>query len=226
MPPSLLVFDLDGTLLDSMGGLAACAVHVLTEHYDISQLDAHRAYLTTSGIPFFAQLELLYPNDPRNSKANIEFTALKKKSYTSWQFFDGVIEALTLLRKRGYVIAVSSNSENTLVQKLVARPVIAPLVNCALGWRPNFVKGPLHFNNLASRFNVSLNDIVFIGDSVWDAKLAAQSSVSFIAKIGTLSERSFKEYDADILTIHHIRELEAALTTWSPSYSPQVAANA
>ena len=209
-----------------MGGLAACAVHVLTEHYDISQLDAHRAYLTTSGIPFFAQLDLLYPDDPRNDRANKEFTALKKQAYTSWQFFDGVAETLQKLQSAGYLISVSSNSENALVQKLVERPSIAPLIDCALGWRPNFVKGPLHFNYLASHFKLSLNDIVFIGDSVWDAKLAAQSSVAFIAKVGTLSAHSFQNYDSDITMIHHIRELEAMLTTWSPSYSPQVAANA
>ena len=59
-PFEALIFDLDGTLVPTMQGFAKIAADVIHEHFQWDRSRAHEAYLQTSGIPFFQQLECLF----------------------------------------------------------------------------------------------------------------------------------------------------------------------
>src|SRR5215469_6467607 len=71
--PRVVLCDLDGTLIDSMPTLAEIAAEVMEEVYETTAPLARELYLATCGLPFFAQLEEIYPGDPRNARASSMF---------------------------------------------------------------------------------------------------------------------------------------------------------
>ena len=65
MNTQLLVFDLDGTLIDTMGDYADKAAALIRDHYGTPKDEARRRYFETSGVPFEQQLEQIFPGDDR-----------------------------------------------------------------------------------------------------------------------------------------------------------------
>ena len=54
------------------------------------------------------------------------------------------------------------------------------MVDNVLGWRPGFEKGKDPFNFVNSKYKLSNSDIVFIGDSVTDARRARTNNIYFL----------------------------------------------
>ena len=62
MAKVVIMFDLDGTLFDTMGAHADLAADVMAKHLGLSKKSARNKYLATAGVPFPKQLELIFPN--------------------------------------------------------------------------------------------------------------------------------------------------------------------
>src|SRR5262249_60976340 len=58
--PSVLLFDLDGTLVDTMQAIADLAAGVMARHFGVVERPARKLYLEPSGIPFQQQLEAIF----------------------------------------------------------------------------------------------------------------------------------------------------------------------
>ena len=55
---------------------------------------ARRLYLETSGIPFFQQLEVIFPNDPANAATAEEFERIKLEGYFDEPLFDDAADTV------------------------------------------------------------------------------------------------------------------------------------
>jgi phosphoglycolate phosphatase-like HAD superfamily hydrolase len=205
--PRLIVFDLDGTLVDTMGAFADIAGGLISEHYGWSFEQGRRCYLETSGVPFFQQLEILFPNEPRNNAVSERFEKRKIASFMRETISEKALETLHTLKDREIFTAISSNNFDPLVKEFVHRENVP--VDLALGFKENFSKGTSHFGYLRDYFGIAKTEMIFVGDSLKDAQLAAQNRVKFIAKIGTFSESDFlAEKHASLLgTIYEIHEI-------------------
>ena len=64
MTTQLLIFDMDGTLIDTMEDYADKAAALIFEHYGKPRDEARRRYFDTSGLPFAQQLEQIFPKEP------------------------------------------------------------------------------------------------------------------------------------------------------------------
>lgn len=203
----LIVFDLDGTLIDTMGAFADIAGELISEYFGWSFEQGRRRYLETSGVPFFQQLEILFPNDRRNNAVAEHFEKRKIASFVSESISDKAIETLHALKDREIFTAISSNNFDPLVKEFVHRENVP--VDLALGFKGNFSKGTPHFEYLSNYFGITKNEMIFVGDSLKDAQLAAQNLVKFIAKIGTFSETDFTSFTQAVLlgAIYEIHEI-------------------
>ncbi len=181
------IFDLDGTLLDSMGFLSDIACDVLKSIYGLDDLVARQAYQATSGRPFDDQIHLIQPGDPRNHSAVSLFNEMKHNHYFESKFFDDVLPTLTVLKKRGAVLFVSSNNDHDIVLKKMAELAIE--FEVLLGMKPGFLKGRAHFELIRSK-NLC-QSYVFIGDSMHDLKMARENDIPFFARVGTFQETDF-----------------------------------
>jgi phosphoglycolate phosphatase len=180
---SLCVFDFDGTLVDSMEAFADIAGKVITQHYEVPFERARTLYLQTSGVPFFEQLEILFPGDLHNPKSAQTFEILKTKRYFDYPLFEGVLEIFERLKRRGIKTAISSNNFQDLISRFVNRRRIPS--DFVLGYRQGFSKGRDHFDHLKQLLSLENHQMLFVGDSLKDAEMAEHNAIEFVGKAGT-----------------------------------------
>jgi phosphoglycolate phosphatase-like HAD superfamily hydrolase len=186
---NLVIFDLDGTLIDSMSIFADIAAKLIHQNYNWTIPRARQEYLATSGLPFSNQLELLFPNHPLNQKINKEFEIEKSKLNIPVPE-----ESLTLLHElkaRNIKTAISSSTSQQLLEKFMQKQALP--VDLALGFRPGFPKGKEHFNYCKQHFKIQKSKTLFVGDSLHDAQVAQDNKINFIGKIGTFTASDFKK---------------------------------
>jgi phosphoglycolate phosphatase-like HAD superfamily hydrolase len=203
--PVAVLFDLDGTLVDTMQTFADVAADVMNEVHRLDWASAREAYLATSGIPFFQQLELIVPGDVRNAAAAITFERKKVEATANVEANEATVVALRRLGMRGIRVAVSSNNFQDQVDKFVAT-CRAPF-DLALGFGDGLAKGVPHFEFACRQFGCTLDELVFVGDSLADAALADAAGVRFVGRLGTFSVESFRAIAPQSALIDEIDEL-------------------
>jgi len=207
----MVVFDFDGTLVDTMQSFADVAADVMASRYSVHFEWARRRYLETSGIPFFQQLEEIFPNNNGNSDAAEEFERRKLEGFFSEKFDADVRGALAALQSKGYKIAVSSNNFQHLLDKFVSTEDVQ--FDMVLGCRDNFFKGHDHFNAIKQKLGVGAHEILFVGDSLMDAQRATESGVRFVGRTGTFTSQSFKKAYPGIPTVDKLSDLHGIIDT-------------
>jgi phosphoglycolate phosphatase len=200
-----VLFDLDGTLIDTMQAFADVAASVMNEVHDLEWSAAREAYLATSGIPFFQQLALIMPGDPRNAEAVEAFERRKLEATVDVEASESTIVALRRLGMRGIRVAVSSNNFQDQVDKFVAG-CRAPF-DLALGFGDGLAKGMPHFDRACRQFDCTRDEIVFVGDSLADAALAVDAGVRFVGRLGTFGVDQFRAVVPHAALIDEIDEL-------------------
>lgn len=213
--PKLIVFDLDGTLVPTMRGFADIAGRVIEKTYGWTFAKAREAYLETSGIAFFKQLEVLFPKDDRNGVAAEQFETEKKVHFFSQEISDDVKQTLADLRETGMFLAVSSNNFEFLVQRFISRT--APgIFHYLCGFKDGFEKGKDHFDFLEEGLSVSRADMLFVADSLSDLKTARSEGVAFVALEGTFPKEAFTKLDAGTRVIQSITQIPKLLQSPLP----------
>ena len=205
------MFDLDGTLVDTMTAFADLAALVMVAHHDAELADARQRYLETSGIPFCKQLEVIYPAHPANLAAAAEFEDRKLAIAEATAMDADTLAGLRGLRALGLDVIVSSNTGQAVVDEFVAREGFPFAL--ALGFDParDLAKGEPHVARVCRALAIGRDRLLFVGDSLKDAELAAASSVAFVGRLGTLDAAAFRAIAPDAPTIAHVVELPAML---------------
>jgi len=203
-----IVFDLDGTLIDTMKHFGEVASKVIHKYYGVPVDEAKRLYFETSGVPFFQQLEIIFPGDRRNQVAAKEYEERKLESFFNEPFSDEILKILCEIKKKyPYIImAVSSNNFENLVKEYMRKNGV-DVFDEVLGYRDDFAKGDDHFEYLMDKYKLKKDEIVFIGDSWWDAKIAINSGVKFIAYTRTFHRHNWERNYPDVLVIDEFGEL-------------------
>lgn len=204
-----IVFDFDGTLINSMAGFGEIAAQVLDRQFACGIEWAYQRYIETSGLPFSFQIEKIFPGDSRNAAALEEFTRLKKEYYRDCPFYSDVAASLQSLKKQGFVLAISSNNEQDILDSKAAE--LGVDFDLVLGFRPNFLKGRDHFNRILSELGLSRESVVFVGDSLHDGLAASESQIPFIARTGTFTQQQFDKQGIAFAGVSDFSELPRVL---------------
>lgn len=201
-----VVFDFDGTLVDSMNDFADIAAEVMFEFFGLNRKTAKKRYLETSGAPFHEQLEVIFPKHPKNKAAAQAFEERKKVTYFERPLFTDTKETIENLRAKGIKTVISSNNFQDLVEQFVEK--IGVTFDLVLGYKPNFAKGEAQFTHILQQLKVNRSDILFVGDSLHDAEHAKRSGVDFVGKLGTFRKEHFAQAYPDYPTIQDLAELK------------------
>lgn len=212
MPPAkkkLLLLDFDGTLVDSMGSFADLAASLIQEQLGLSFAEGRAAYLKTSGLPFFRQLEVLFPEKELQGLAK-QFEREKIKSYAQSPVYPEALETLKEIKKQGIKLAVSSNnSQEVLEDYLTQQKNLAGLLDLTFGWKPDFAKGASHFLAALEHFHLESNEALFMGDSLHDGLEAQNFGLDFVARLGTFKKEDFEDQPYEVLAYDYqgVKEL-------------------
>lgn len=196
MKYKLLIFDMDGTILDTLQDLYNCLNFALAKNgYPERTFSEVRSFVG-NGLEKLTERGL--PEGTPESKTKSVLADLKDyykvhcKDET--KPYDGILELLKTVKEKGYKTAVVSNKADFAVQELV-RQYFPNLFDMALGEREGQRKKPepdMVYNVLAA-LCVSKEDAVYIGDSEVDIATAQNAGVESIIVEWGFRERSFLE---------------------------------
>lgn len=211
----IIVFDLDGTLVDTMSAFADIAAGLMTQVYGMNQERARLEYLRTSGIPFFKQLNIIFPGDERNAEVAAQFEMNKLDVRKLNKVDDETRVALSKLTEQ-YKLAISSNNYEQNVIEFARNEDLR--FDFCLGFKTGLSsKGKKHFQFLCDTLGITPAEILFIGDALHDARIAAECGVNFMAKLGTFAENDFKKINPAVACLNKVSELHHLLQQ-SPKY--------
>ena len=207
----IIVFDFDGTLIDSMGFLTELAAETLTKFYGVSTTEGRRLYTETSGLPFCEQVAVLFPRqEEKNRGAADYFETKKRESYFEKRPFTDMASTLQFLKEKKLTRIISSNSDDRLVQAFVEKLKID--CDAAFGFKPKFDKGKPHFDYILKKWKAQATQVLFVGDSIKDGEKAAQSGIDFIAKTGMFTKQEFQQRFPKAPVIQNLSELKGLLS--------------
>lgn len=190
----LAIFDMDGTILNTIDDLAASLNYVLeksgfpsrTMDEVISFIGDGLRKLIERGVPEGTDSETV----DKVLADFKEYYAVHCADKTAP--YDGIIELLENLRRNGCLTAVVSNKADDAVQEL-CRKYFDGLFDYAVGERSGILRKPApdSVNEVLEKLNVSRGNAVYIGDSDVDIKTAENAGMDSIIVEWGFRERDF-----------------------------------
>ena len=184
MKYELIVFDMDGTILDTLEDLKNSMNHTLKLHTMPERtLDEIRSFVGNGIRKLIERAVAEGTSDEKIEIIHKDFMIHYEIHCADFtRPYDGVIDLIKELRNRGYKTAVVSNKADVAVQDLCVQ-YFPGLFDLAIGERPEIAKKPAaDMVNLAlEQLQVSKEKAVYIGDSDVDVATARNSDLDMIA---------------------------------------------
>jgi phosphoglycolate phosphatase-like HAD superfamily hydrolase len=203
--PAALLFDLDGTLVDTMGSFADLASEIIAKRYGLARRNARKLYLQTSGVPFCQQLDVIFGASATNAEAAEEYEQRKHGIATAAVMDERTRLALSALRRRGVRLVVSSNGMQEHVDGFAGRT--GGLFELALGFGAGLAKGEAHIAQVGERLRIGRSEMAFVGDSIRDGELAQASGVRFIGRAGTFTRAELQARFPGAPVVDHVADV-------------------
>lgn len=185
-----VIFDLDGTLLDTLYDLCTSVNHVLSAHgYPIRSLLEVKSFVG-NGVPKLVERSMP-SNCPIFDVLLSEFKLYYgEHCHDTTKAYDGVISALTALKRDGMKIGVVSNKLDGAVKSLCNR-YFGSLIDIAVGERVGIEKKPAPDSVFEVIKKLGSSRAVYIGDSDVDIKTAENAGIPCISVTWGFREKSF-----------------------------------
>jgi phosphoglycolate phosphatase len=196
------VFDLDGTLLNSLQDIANSANYALAQHgYPQWDIDQYR-YFVGDGLQTLLQRALgdNYTPENRNRLIN-NFNFYYGTHYTDYTVpYPGVAELLNSLLEHGMKLAVLSNKPDHFVKNIIKE--MYPGINFSViqGKIEKFAHkpDPASLQNILEELQVKADDVLYIGDSNVDVYTAHNANLKVVGVTWGFRARSeLEEAGAD-----------------------------
>ena len=171
------MFDLDGTLLDTLTDLADATNHALRSLGFPEHPRESFRYFVGDGIETLIQRVL--PRDRYDAATMAECASLMRREYAQrWAAptrpYDGIPELLDTLTARGIPMAVLSNKPDEFTRLCVAQLLPAWRFAAVLGAGTSFPRkpDPAGAREIARRLGVAPGEVVYLGDTNTDMQTA------------------------------------------------------
>ncbi|MBD3191487.1 MAG: HAD hydrolase-like protein [Candidatus Heimdallarchaeota archaeon] len=207
----LITLDFDGTTANTMPTLEQIAVRLMTNHYSLEKAEAVEKYRMTTGLPFEQQIELLFPEEEQNQTVIAQFEKEKIERIFDLPLFPDAKETINYLQNHNFLVAISSSTFQATIEEYCRLKGLE--VDQILGYAKGFEKGKDHFDFLMKKFNLTPEEIIYVGDSLKDCERAQGSNILFIAKIGMFSKEQFDSISESKLAIYSLSELKDLVWT-------------
>ena len=206
----LIIFDLDGTLINTIDDLGQACNHALSAcGYPTHRIEDYPR-LVGNGINKL--IERALPEEHRN-----EATVLRLREYFVPYYdahncdltrpYEGIPALLQALKAQGHTLAVASNKYQAATEKIVAQ-LFPDTFDVVLGERDGVARKPhpqIVYDILLDRSDKS--ETLYIGDSLVDAETAQAAGVKLIlCTWGFCTEEQLMTANPDYM-VHHPTEI-------------------
>lgn len=208
-----VIFDLDGTLLDTLEDLAD-SVNAVLKAYDCPQRTIEEVRMFV-GNGIRNLMKLAVKDGENHPKFEEIFEAFKKhyaqNSRNKTKPYDGILEILQILHKDGIKLAIVSNKADFAVKDL-NEYYFGEYVMTAIGEREGIRRKPSPDTvfEAMKELGVTTEETIFVGDSEVDADTAKNANLTCIGVLWGFREKQilkehgikyFAETPSDIINI-------------------------
>ena len=185
-----LVFDLDGTLVDSLPGIAAginralsaCGLPTHAPEKVRSMIGRGAANLCAQAIGYAGSAEA----PPEQLEA--VHAAFRREYPHCWcgeehtRAYEGMTALLEKLAAAGARLAVLSNKPHEVTEPMVRHLFPSVSFDVVLGYTPAFPRkpDPASMHHIAEKWGVSPAEITLVGDSLFDARCAENAGTGLV----------------------------------------------
>jgi phosphoglycolate phosphatase len=187
-----LIFDMDGTLIDSMGTHAAAFAEITSRSSGINQDTLRDLYIRTAGMPLDEQFRLAL-----QESGVCQTDAIGAMIEQFWDLvsceqpvvYPHVCEVLEKLHSDGFIMFISSGCAESVIKEKMSRVNLARYFLLMLGTDYVSVtarsgKGPEHFKVIRQKLGVTPEEFrestAMAGDSRYDMEIARSAGVHAI----------------------------------------------
>ncbi|MBR5250120.1 MAG: HAD family hydrolase [Bacteroidales bacterium] len=181
----LVIFDLDGTLLNTVGDIAAATNHALQEHHYPTRSEEEIRSFVGNGINKLFERAL-----PEGHKTQEDILQIRSSFIPYYNAhgtektvpFPGIPELLEYLQEQGAQLAVASNKYEQATRSLVAHYFPQIRFTAVLGQREGIPVKPDPFivHEICATAGADLSEVLYVGDSGVDMQTAIHAGVDVI----------------------------------------------
>jgi phosphoglycolate phosphatase len=179
-----LIFDLDGTLIDSLPGIAASLNHALADRgLPVHPLPAVRSFIGNGSLELARRS--LPPGSPDSLAPQVE-AGFRQHYAAHWPsgtfLYPGIAAMVRDLAAAGHPLAVLSNKPHPFTVEIVRHFFPDEPFDEVLGHAPEHPRKPAPDSalQLLARWGVRPRDARFVGDSTVDRETAGRAGIPFI----------------------------------------------
>jgi CDP-L-myo-inositol myo-inositolphosphotransferase len=195
------VFDLDGTVADTMPFLTHIAAPLLSRHHAIPVAEAKRRYRDSSGVDFATQAAEMAPDHPANAALIAEFEAHKAAAIFVQPPFADALPTMQALRERGVRRFIVSSTPRGTVKAYARRYGLDSQVDGLDGFGAGRDKAG-QLASILEEHGLSGPEVVFVGDSPRDRDIARMVGTQFVGV-----ERDGVGWHDDVATVSNLAAL-------------------
>lgn len=178
------VFDLDGTVLNTLDDLADSVNHTMQAYsFPVRTRDEVRRFVG-NGVPLLIERAVPAGTDPEiRARCLADFKAhYEKNMYNKTGPYPGIPEMLAALRARGVKMAIVSNKFDAAVKGLCRR-FYGEYIQVAIGESPNVRKKPAPDSVFTAlrELGSAPERALYIGDSDVDVQTAKNAGLTSVA---------------------------------------------
>ncbi len=183
MKYSTIIFDLDGTLLDTSQGIMECAnytankmgIHKLT-------VDQQKSFIGPPLMDSFINVCGFSENEAKKA-VNLYRERYKEKGILEANHYDQIKELLILINEKKCKSAVATLKRDDFAKKIINHFGLSPYFHSIHGIDDEDAhnKSDIILMCLKEIEQIDLSEVVMIGDSIYDAIGADQLNIDFIA---------------------------------------------
>lgn len=179
-----LIFDLDGTLVDSLEDVADSMNYVLSNnHFPIHALNAYKSFigngilnLVRVALPEFVQDDKIV----RTCYSEM-FELYRDNCTTKTRPYEGIVDMLNELKKRKMKLSVFSNKTDELTKKIV-HELLPDYFEIIAGYTKETLKKPNPdiVLQICGEFGINPENMIYVGDTAIDMMTAQNANMTGI----------------------------------------------
>lgn len=176
----LIVFDLDGTLINSLPDISAAANKTLAVYGKPPHIIEEYKYFVGNGSKKL--IERILPDftpEQQEEALNIYKEFYQKNLVVDTAPYPGITELLQALQEKGIKIAVCTNKHSTAVMEILGKVFPYIVFDMVAGEQPGIPKkpDPANVNNIIRELAIEKSKVIYVGDSDVDMETGSRAQV-------------------------------------------------
>lgn len=177
----LIIFDLDGTLLDTSQGIFK-SVRYAEEYLSLAAIPDQMLKKFVGPPPQKVYKELYHLNEEESAKAVAYHREYgRNKGIYESEVYPGIIKLLSKLKEKNYKVAVATLKAQDIAEQALEYHFIRNYFDIIVGMdKKESLTKCQTIQQVLKNTDINKDNVVMIGDSVYDMEGAKEASVDFI----------------------------------------------